>query len=71
MVTEGEREALQSLGETEFYFLGSTPKEMARNAYYYLRKAEKEYGGLIAFSLPETEETRGVMNRLTKACHNG
>ena len=70
LVTEKERAALTALGETEFYFLGDNPKEMARNAYYYLRKAEKEYGGLIAFALPESEEYRGIMNRLTKACRN-
>ncbi len=68
LVTEETKNALLALGESNFYFLGNTPKEMARNAYYYLRKAEKEYGGLIAFALPETEEYRGVMNRLKKAC---
>ena len=70
LVTQATHTALTALGESEFYHLGETPKEMARNAYYYLRKAEKEYGGLIAFSLPEREEYRGVMNRLKKACSN-
>lgn len=71
LVTESTQTALEKLGETSFYYLGDNPKEMARNAYYFLRKAEKEYGGLIAFSLPESEEYRGVMNRLSKACHRG
>ncbi|MBR2617002.1 MAG: hypothetical protein IKC56_02060, partial [Clostridia bacterium] len=70
LVTQATQTALTALGESEFYPLGETPEDASRNAYYYLRKAEKEYGGLIAFSLPEREEYRGVMNRLKKACSN-
>lgn len=47
--------------------LGSTAREFNHNVYAALRNGEKNYELLIVEKFPETDENRGVMNRISKS----